>query len=47
MLLTLLLKNEVHLIYKVVFDSGVQQSGSVIHIYILSDSFPLQVITRY
>ena len=38
---------EVELIYNVVLISAVQQSDSVIHIYSLSDSFPLWFITGY
>ena len=39
----------VELINNVVLVSGIQQSGSVIHILIssLSNSFPIQVITEY
>ena len=40
---------EVQLIYNAVLVSGIQQSHSVIHIYLhsFSDSFPIQVIIEY
>ena len=37
----------IYLVCSVAFISTVQQSESVIHIYALLDSFPIQVITEY